>query len=413
MALTIARKDINNEIVLLRHCVRQARICTINKLVREAKRLRTNHGNKKQLEKNKHKADKLLREIFTLKRIKDDEISRFGIVDLENLQAMLQNSHTDDRTRAIAKVVRYNSLNARITELKEKFPGCKEYISLRSKKYLQKRKRNNRTNEFPTENLTQSLSGKNGRKIRERIRNTEDSNDAMGRPRHNTKIDGKYKKPSEEWSSLRLGEKKGDWKNCTNLWKISDMDNFLESDIAIKAVSKEATVKRFTDILQEGNTEEIHDKRTVRNSQQLLTESIGQETVRKVDDFFLNSHKVTLHLNNPISSEERDANSVSNDDNKALWVRSERGKFHSNEVVGKERRNNKKRKISIKDTSCDRNIIEPVDIVHSKRNDVSGNTRATNALESEKLHPSWAARRKQQEIIKQGFQGKKIRFDES
>lgn len=350
-----------------------------------------------------------------MKHIKDDEISRFGIVGLENLQAMLQNSLMDDRTRAIAKVVRCNSLNARITELKEKFPGCQEYISSRSKKHLQKRKRNNRANEVPTENLTQSSSGKNGRKIRERIGSTEDSNDATstGRPQRNMKIDGKYKEPSEEWSSLRLEEKKGDWKNCTNLWKVSDMDNFLESDIAIKAVSKEATVKRFTDILQEGNTEEIRGKRTARNSQQLQTESIGQETVRKVDDFFLNSHEVTQHLNNPISSEEREANSVSNVDNKALRVRSERRKFRSDEAVGKERRNNKRRKISIKDTSYDRNIIEPVNIVHSKRNDVSRNTRANNALESEKLHPSWAARRKQQEIIKQGFQGKKIRFDES
>lgn len=391
MALAIAGKDINNEIVLLRQCVRQARICTINKLVREAKRLRTNHGNEKQLEKNKHKADKLLREIFALKRIKDDEISRFGIVGLENLQAVLQNSRTDDRTRAVAKVVRRSSLHARITELMEKFPGCQEYISSRSKKHLQKRKRNNRANEFPTENLTQSVSGKNGRKIRERIGNTEDSNDAtsMDRPGHNMKIDGKYKEPSKEWPSLRLDEKKEDWKNCTNLWKISDTDNFLESDSAIKAVSKEATVKRFTDILEEGNTEEIRDKRTARNSQQLSTEAIGQEIVRKVDDFFLNSHEVTSHLNNPISSEEREANSVSNVDNKVLRVRSERGKFHSDEVV------------------------EPVNIVHSKRNDVSGNARATNALESEKLHPSWAARRKQQAIIKQGFQGKKIRFDES
>ncbi|XP_076664566.1 serum response factor-binding protein 1 isoform X2 [Andrena cerasifolii] len=391
MALTIAGKDINNEIVLLRQCVRQARICTINKLVREAKRLRTNHGNEKQLEKNKHKADKLLREIFALKRIKADEISRFGIVGLENLQAMLQNSRSDDRTRAIVKVVRCNSLNARITELTEKFPGCQEYISSRSKKHSQKRKRNNRVVEFPTENLTQSVSDKDGRKIRERIGNTEDSNDgtSMGRPRRNMKIDGKYKEPSEEWPCLRLGEKKGDWKNCTNLWKISDTDNCVESDNAIKAISKEATVKRFTDILQEGNTEEIRGKRTARNSQQLSTETIGQETVRKVDDFFLNSHEVTPHLNNPISSEEREANSVPNVNNKALRVRSERGKFRSDEVV------------------------EPVNIVHSKRNDVSGNARATNALESEKLHPSWAARRKEQEIIKQGFQGKKIRFDES
>ncbi|CAK9804333.1 Serum response factor-binding protein 1 [Anthophora plagiata] len=126
--------ELNNEIVLLRQIVRQARICVVNKLVREAKKLRSNHGNEKQLEKNKRRAEKLLREVFALKRIKDDDISRFGIINFENLQDILEDSRTDDGTRAMVKVVRYKSLNLGIVKVREKFPNYNEYTSWKRRK---------------------------------------------------------------------------------------------------------------------------------------------------------------------------------------------------------------------------------------------------------------------------------------
>lgn len=426
------------QIVLLRQFVRQARICTINKLVKEIKRLRTNHGNEKQLERKKNKADRLLREALALKQIKDDEISKFGIISLENLQDTIQNPCSDDKTRAMAKVARYKSFNIKLMEFIEKYPNCKTYVSWKQKKRLQNKKRSSLTNEFHEETqkpLSNSESNINDMEFIEIVKGTDCVTDSFtdlsqcATKHENMKTNGKYNAPmkallryEQEKHGSNRQQLKENRKESTNVWTVCNIDEDQESKSIVKVISKEATVKRFTDILQEEtSTKEIDNSFTENNSKQLSNKPV--ESLRKVDDFFLNSDEV-ISSSNSISCQERSGNKMSVVDNNICEVlRRKNGtsKFYNDET-SVERRNRKMQDINGKGVFLNRNNIKPSTVKHSKQNEkfvrvkgksIQGNSKITSTIENEKLHPSWIARKKQQEIMKQGFQGKIIRFCEN
>ncbi|XP_076179349.1 uncharacterized protein LOC143152757 isoform X2 [Ptiloglossa arizonensis] len=370
MTLTAARTEVNNEIVSLRQYVRQARIRIVNKLVRETKRLRTNRGSEKQLEKNKNKADKFLREVFALKGIKDDEISKFGIANLDRLQEILQNSSTDDKSRAMTK---------------------------RKRKHSAKRKTKDSVDKFQ-----------------------EDNSKYKAGQEQSVEMDAKYDKRSGKMSPRKQMEERsekqleGNIKDFTKMLEINDASNDRGSKCTSNVVSNEAAVKRFAELLQETNAEGATDKCEANNKQELFNKPV--EIGKKIDDFFLNSYKVVSSFNVTTFSPNGYTNVFDNRFN-TLRVRNERGKFRREKVNRENSMNAKIRKINNEDTFYDRNtmahwkqkkIVTPAE----KTSTAYKNVKIGNSLENENLHPSWIARRKQQEIMKQGFQGKKIRFDE-
>lgn len=386
MTLAIPRTEINNEIVSLRQYVRQARICIINKLVREAKRLRTKRGNEKQVEKNKNKADKYLREVFALKRIKDDEISKFGILNLEHLQDVLQNLDTDDESRAMTKVARYKSLKEKLIEFKQKFPSYRECLVSRKKKPSVRKRKKNLTDEVQ--------DGNDKRKEKDNVTLEQ-----------NIEINEKCDQPSKETSVCKPKKNKSEKQGS-------------KSDV--KVISNQAAVKRFAELLRETNAQEANDGCEADNNQEMSDEPL--EINKNTDDFFLNLNEIVSCPKVETASHERHIN-VGNNSFKALQVKNGKDKFHRNKV-NEDRRNTKVRKLDNEDTCNDRSsITEGIDVVPRKQNKmatsvkktsfVQRNIKSAKPLENENLHPSWAARKKQQEVIKQGFQGKKIRFDDN
>ncbi|CAK9809432.1 Serum response factor-binding protein 1 [Anthophora quadrimaculata] len=290
--------ELNNEIVLLRQIVRQARICVVNKLVREAKKLRSNHRNEKQLEKNKHKAEKLLREVFALKRIKDDEISR--------------NSKNSGEISKLQRIY---------------FVETKEAFDVQS-------------------------------------------------------------------------------------------ENSQAPKTITKVISNEATVKRFVEILQETKIEEEKSNCL----EETETQQFSNKTI-EMDDFFLNAHNAhnaPTFSSIPMFYEEGDIENLSNVDRGAFKsgrIRSKKGKLY-NEKIGKANWNKRVQKMNNKNGFHNGDGTTETSIAYWKENrrkDAKGKERSikdTNVRENESLHPSWAAKRKQQDILKQGFQGKKIKFEE-
>lgn len=417
--------ELNNEIVLLRQIVRQARICVVNKLVREAKRLRSNHGNEKQLEKNKHKAEKLLREVFALKRIKDDEISRFGIINFENLQDILEDSHTDDGTRAMVKVVRYKSLYLGIVKIREKFPNYNEYISWKRKKRLI-RKKGNVATDFSEESLKKVEIDRNDATVEVHKERAKDT-DVL--PCVTPVLSKKNKKSNEKYDKL-LKEKdsnkecKIDKGNTREIPEIHITDVQSENNEAPKAttnvISNEATVKRFVEILQETKIEEEKSSCLEETeTQQFSNKTI--EFTREMDDFFLNApHNAPTFSSIPMSYEEEDTENLSNVDRGAFKsgrIRSKKGKLY-NEKIGKANWNKRMQEMNNKNGFHNGDDTTETSIAcwkESRRKDAKGKERSikgTNVRENESLHPSWAAKRKQQDALKQGFQGKKIKFEE-
>ncbi|XP_033329110.2 uncharacterized protein LOC117221908 [Megalopta genalis] len=391
MTVTKIPTEINNEIILLRQCVRRARICVINKLVREAKRLRTNRGNEKLSEKNKTKADKYLKEVYELKRIKDDEVSKFGIIHFEKLQHILQNSETDDRTRVMVKVVRYKCLNEKIAEFLKKFPNCKEYISSSEKKHSPKKKRKNSINRTSKENNSKRLPN-----------DKDDSNEGNIQLNINTEKNGQDARVEE-------GSTKNNEKSCTSVGKV---------------VSEEATVKRFADIVKESSTLRIDDKSEKNKEQQHRSMS---STVARSDDFFLCSDKAAARVNTKILSPKEDSNITSTHrvDRTASTTIHERSVKRGSSIYGGSQRkqSDKRRQANSTNVSCHRNNAKETNraIIKEKQRfprvkevvPAGEKFKRTKSMENESLHPSWAARRKLQDAMKQGFQGKKIRFEET
>ncbi|XP_053995971.1 serum response factor-binding protein 1-like [Hylaeus anthracinus] len=415
MTLATPRTEINNEIVSLRQYVRQARICMINKLIREAKRLRSKHGNEKQLEKNKNKADKYFREVFALKQIKDDEISKFGILNLEHLQDVLQNLNTDDETRAMIKVARYKSLKEKLVEFKHKFPNYREHVCLKKKKPSIRKKGKNPLDEIQDGNDKRVV--KNTNKVQQANVTSIDHSRYIT-VEENIETDGNCKHQSKEMSVHKAKKNKCEQEVNRNTKRARNHEG---SKSAIKVISNEAAVKRFAELLLETNAQATNDRCEANKKQEMSDESL--EIRENTDDFFLNSNEIVSCPKVETFSQQRYTN-IGDDTFEALQIRNERDKFHRNKV-NKDRRNTKVGKIDNEDTCNDRNRITEREagnvpwkqnkmITSVKKTGVAQrNIKSAKPLENENLHPSWAARKKQQEVMKQGFQGKKIRFDDN
>lgn len=423
----------------MRQSVRQARICVINKLIREAKRLRTN-SNEKQLEKNKNKAEKLLKEVFALKRIKDDEISKFGIIKFEYLQNILQNPQTDDGTRAMVKVVRHKSLSLRIIEFQKKFPDYSKYISWRKKKssvkekkgncyidseknskrlkndannILKKEKRQNCFIDFPEKNSKQLKNDSSNiiEKInKENIKDADNINCIAYIPCQQT-----INVEENNDNSMKISKNQD-----MEIQSINNDQNFKIIKNLTKIISNEATVKRFTEILQETKEQNYICKDT--ENQQSFSESMEfMDSSNKIDDFFLPANEVTSCSNEALFSKEKSM--YSEQVNRIFKLRKNvqvenKNKLYSKKI-SKEKRNNRKQFMNNANFHNPNDMIEKTN-TYRKQNEKNIqvekkrkiNKESTCIVEHDNLHPSWAAKKKQQNIMKQEFQGKKIKFDE-
>lgn len=417
----------------MRQSVRQARICVINKLIREAKRLRTN-SNEKQLEKNKNKAEKLLKEVFALKHIKDDEISKFGIVKFEYLQNILQNPQTDDGTRAMIKVVRHKSLSLRIIEFQKKFPDYSKYISWRKKKSSIKGKKGNCYTDLE-KNSKRLKNDANNILKKEKKQNcfTDFSEKNLKQLKNDSsniieKINKENMKDADNNCTAYIQQTTNVEENNDNLMKkskiedieIQSINNDQNFKITTKVISNEATVKRFTEILQETKEQNYICKDT--ENQQSFNESMEFiDSSTKIDDFFLPANEVTSCSNETLFSKEKSMRSEQINhvfkSRKNIQIEN-KNKLYSKKI-SKEKKHSRKQFINNAGFHNPNDMIEKTN-TYRKQNEKNIqigkkkkiNKESTCIAEDDNLHPSWAAKKKQQNIMKQEFQGKKIKFDE-
>lgn len=417
----------------MRQSVRQARICVINKLIREAKRLRTN-SNEKQLEKNKNKAEKLLKEVFALKHIKDDEISKFGIVKFEYLQNILQNPQTDDGTRAMIKVVRHKSLSLRIIEFQKKFPDYSKYISWRKKKSSIKGKKGNCYTDLE-KNSKRLKNDANNILKKEKKQNcfTDFSEKNLKQLKNDSsniieKINKENMKDAGNNCTAYIQQTTNVEENNDNSMKkskiedieIQSINNDQSFKITTKVISNEATVKRFTEILQETKEQNYICKDT--ENQQSFNESMEFiDSSTKIDDFFLPANEVTSCSNETLFFKEKSMRSEQINhvfkSRKNIQIEN-KNKLYSKKI-SKEKKHSRKQFINNADFHNPNDMIEKTN-TYRKQNEKNIqigkkkkiNKESTCIAEDDNLHPSWAAKKKQQNIMKQEFQGKKIKFDE-
>ncbi|KAI4495811.1 hypothetical protein M0802_008434 [Mischocyttarus mexicanus] len=469
----MGKVEINDEIVRMRKLVKQARVCVIRKLTRESKTLRAKKGNEKQLEKNKKKADKLINEIHYLKNIKIDNITKFGINNKKSLQEILQNKKSKISTRIMGRIVEHKLLKNAIIKFRETYPDYEEYLQPGINNSL---KKNNNLEKQDQRKITESKVTLNSSEIVENLvannlnsedqdsnvetemednveTESEDNNlfeeEESSEEKYDSeegkstlKIESKVPEKIEQKKSMK--HLKRDRKEMTESIKeeydntneknvkkarITEISNTDKQKETIQVISKEATVKRLTEVLLEQNSEENDTSKT--NDEKLSTNNQLEsepESQKIIDPFFVSgdgdaylslapsikSSNTLLNQNDNFYSNKFKQHSSSNkrpfandrffnNVKSSIDIRGKRkqeesryndNNFNRDKNVFKKQNNNNE--LSFRDGKN-----------HNKNATVNANTNS-----NENLHPSWAAKKKQQEILNKGFQGKKIVFDD-
>jgi len=376
----------------LRKAVGQARFCVANKLIRESKALRDKGGNEAQREMNNMRADKLINEVYALKTIKNDEISEFGILNERGLTEILHDRSSSSRDCVMARVVYYKTLNRRLMQFKERFPDYKKYMAKKKKKLKKKVVKTKQSKE----NNSKNKSSKKQKVI---------SDKNVEQPQHNSRDEETCNNGPETRSNSRK-RKKSLIEDCTSLEKQkllkSEKDTSetmiidrQSSVIKPSSVTKEAMVKKFAELLEKQGAK---DAQTSVESQN----SASTEQVKMVDDFFITAN-----------GQNYQGNSASTSYTKSHGHNTRAKAFQSNEI--KKQNANRKNNTSFnKKYPGKQSFSMKSKKMISKINDGAKNKANENMTVNKRdnidLHPSWMAKKKEQEIMKQGFQGKKIVF---
>ncbi|OAD60344.1 hypothetical protein WN48_05392 [Eufriesea mexicana] len=321
----------------------------------------------------------------------------------------------------MAKIVRYKSLSLKIMKFQEKFPNYKEYISWKAKKCASKRKASN-MKDFPEEHsklLRNDINNIVVEVYKEDSKNMNDNVSIAPIPCQKRRVNAKCGKLLEEKKlNEEVEEDKGNSKKISKPRDITTKSkNDEDSKIVTKIISNEATVKRLTEVLQE--TGEQNDRGIeCREAKNQPVSNGTTRSLKKIDDFFLHANEVTSCSNVTLFGKKEN---ISNDYNinhifKSNKIRNKRDKLQ-NEKVNNKRKYSREQKMNNSYSSHEQGgTTERRHWKHSKnakRFKEKESINNTSAIEYENLHPSWVAKKKQQDIMKQGFQGKKIKFDEN
>ncbi|XP_012054202.1 PREDICTED: serum response factor-binding protein 1-like [Atta cephalotes] len=401
----MAKSEMNNEFILLRHAVRQARVCIVNKLIKEAKLLRDRHGNEAQKEKCRRKADKLVDEVYALKTIKDDDISKFGLLDERSPTKILQDQASSSSVRIMARVTNYKTLNKRLTQFKERFP---DYKHLTEKKKTTKLKdKNTVKTRKAKENNSQNKSSKKQKIVADK---------SIEQSQHDSEDEEACKKELSEVRSNSRKRKKTLAEDCTSLEKQKSLklgkDNTSEttsvtdkqsSVIKSSSITKEAKVKRFTELLEEQKTNQDVAQMSIESQDSAGTST---EQVKVVDDFFMTADGQN-YQGSTASTSYTKSHRHNTRANKSLQLNDRVKKQSANH---KNDTNLNKKPLGKQSFSMKSKKMTPNKI--NNRTNNSNTNRNTIVKKDDKtdLHPSWMAKKKEQEIMSQGFQGKKIVF---
>lgn len=366
----------------------------MSKLIKEAKQLRDRHGNEAQREKCRRKADKLIAEVYALKTIKDDEISKFGLLDERGLTEILQDQSLSSSVRIMARVVHYKTLNRRLMQFKEQFPDCKEHLT-ENKKKKKLRDKNTAKTRKSKENIQNKSSKKqkaDSNKNVEQHDKNEEACDEFSETRSNLR---KRKKASNEDCASSEGQKLLK-KDGTS--EATTVTNRQSNVIKPSSVTKEATVKRFAELLEE--QEANQDAQTSVENPTGTTEQ-----VKVVDDFFITGDDQNYEGNASTSYTRspryntRAQVSQSNDRIK------KQNANRKNDDTSFSKKHLGKQSLSMKSKKTSNKINKGVN-----KSDANKNAIVNKKDENTSLHPSWMAKKKEQEIMNRGFQGKKIVF---
>ncbi|PSN42695.1 hypothetical protein C0J52_06943 [Blattella germanica] len=244
---TMDKLVLNTEIVSMRHEVRRARVHTINKLIRTAKKLKTKNGSEKDKEKFQRKAARFLEEIQTMKVLKDDEISKYSLINKKEPADVIADPKTSIKERSLARLSCHSSIVSRVKQFRKKFPTWDEnlpqlltQLGTKSKKKKEKVKKNKKADQ---KNSKSHISGK-------KVENSAESANEEDNTESSTDIEDLHSASKEPTFQTKKTKKKG-------RDKLTNNDNV---NLKMKVPKKTlAEVKKFSEVFLNSENNDIND----------------------------------------------------------------------------------------------------------------------------------------------------------
>ncbi|CAI6367158.1 unnamed protein product [Macrosiphum euphorbiae] len=164
----LSKISLNNQIVTMRHIVRKSKVHTIHKLTREAKKLKEKKGSEEQLIKNKKKADRFISELMVIKKLNDDDVTKYALQNEVPSAKILNSIDITLETRALARLAGHKFIIDEVQKFRSKYSDWKlcitDLLNELGAKYRAKKKPN-KNKLIKTEVKTKILN-KNNKEIK-------------------------------------------------------------------------------------------------------------------------------------------------------------------------------------------------------------------------------------------------------
>nr|XP_026493302.1 serum response factor-binding protein 1 [Vanessa tameamea] len=461
MEVGAVKQAFNNEIILLKKNLNQAKIQTIHKLTRKAKTLTDKKGPEALKDKQKRKAESAVREVLIIKKIKARDIARFIVTHTGNLNEYL-NKPVVDENKACARLLLHKALQEKYKHIRQKFINISIkdlFMSRQERKNLKKEEREKQKNKKKGKNKSNTVhiegewDVENTDKSKEAFKkgtlkgDKSEDDEAMSEDDEKSENDGRT---SENSSTLSNQSDAGDHSDAGDPSdeevelnnkefnvedKDSDSDDTKDKKISKKVMKNDNKNKidsfkpsKETFELKINGSKKISedknkkvDKRIKDNKNKNLNEKLHKRKFNKESDDF--SEKVTkivdpffvtstgenyMSLVEPRNPDE--VKEVHKEGNRKYRravmfghvpkIKPRKNNYQSNNSSNKydNYENNKSSNKNKEFGNRQNNLKLHEDRGHDKKDEVP-----------EKLHPSWEAKKKQSGLLP--FTGKKIVFD--
>ncbi|XP_056393328.1 serum response factor-binding protein 1 [Hyla sarda] len=118
--------NLNNEVVKMRKDVKKVKALTIRKLIRHSAKLKSKKGTEEQVLKNQRRAQRLLEEILTMKRLKPDDVTKTALREDINFDSILNKADSTVENRAVTRLVTHPLIKQKISAIKDAVQKFKE-----------------------------------------------------------------------------------------------------------------------------------------------------------------------------------------------------------------------------------------------------------------------------------------------
>jgi len=150
---------LNNQIVSMRQKVDKAKLYTINKLVRELRRLKSKNGSEEQKEKFNRKAERLMEEVLVIKKQKADDVSKFALCNSKMLSEIIADPAASLKDKALARISTQPTISTCVSQFHTKFPMWNNIVPQLILKLGHKKARKQRHKKLKTcENVQKNIT---------------------------------------------------------------------------------------------------------------------------------------------------------------------------------------------------------------------------------------------------------------